>query len=102
VNVRKWPEHVAKAIGFTIIFTVAFVGGFGALIVGLYLVFVTITQDSEPAYSHACSPEYTYVCIHQTKKDWNCDELSEWDFKSVGSDPYRLDNDHNGIACESP
>lgn len=33
--------------------------------------------------------------------DVNCTDLAESDFDSVGGDPYGLDRDGDGIACES-
>ena len=105
MNLRDLPEHIADASAAAadwLTSVAAYVFYFGSFVVAIYLFVTLPADDSIPGYSRACSPEYTYVCIHQTKEDWNCDELSEWDFKSVGTDPYRLDPDSDGIACESP
>jgi resuscitation-promoting factor RpfB len=48
-----------------------------------------------------CSPEYQGACVPDGAGDVNCTDLSDTDFDSVGSDPYGLDRDGDGIACES-
>ena len=48
-----------------------------------------------------CSSEYEGACVPADVGDVDCGELSDTDFSSVGSDPYRLDADSDGIACES-
>jgi resuscitation-promoting factor RpfB len=51
--------------------------------------------------SDGCSPEYEGTCVPDDVGDVNCSDLSATDFASVGSDPYGLDRDGDGIACES-
>jgi hypothetical protein len=48
-----------------------------------------------------CSAEYSGACIPADAGDVDCTELADSDFASVGSDPYRLDADGDGVACES-
>jgi hypothetical protein len=47
-----------------------------------------------------CNPNYTGVCLPLTG-DVDCGDITARDFGSVGSDPFRLDGDDDGIACES-
>lgn len=51
--------------------------------------------------SDGCSPEYAGACVPDDAGDVNCTDLYDTDFDSVGSDPYGLDRDGDGIACES-
>jgi hypothetical protein len=67
----------------------------------------TVTEPA-PAYGDdtgsgdvGCSDEYTGACVPADAYDVNCGELVESDFDSVGSDPYGLDADGDGVACES-
>jgi hypothetical protein len=53
----------------------------------------------KPAQS-SCNPNYTGVCLPLTG-DVDCGDITTRDFGSVGSDPFRLDGDGDGIACES-
>jgi hypothetical protein len=48
----------------------------------------------------SCNPNYTGVCLPLTG-DVDCGDISARDFGSVGSDPFRLDGDGDGVACES-
>jgi hypothetical protein len=57
------------------------------------------TPASLPARP-SCNPNYTGVCLPLTG-DVNCGDITARNFGSVGSDPFRLDGDHDGIACES-
>ena len=45
--------------------------------------------------SSACVPPYTGV------DNVNCSDLTDTNFASVGNDPYNLDADGDGIACEA-
>ena len=48
----------------------------------------------------ACHPNYS-VCLRITS-DLNCPEIPHKNFRVIGGrDPYRLDGDNDGIACES-
>lgn len=67
----------------------------------------TVTEPA-PAYGGdsgsgdaECSDEYVGACVPVDAYDVDCDELVESDFDSVGSDPYGLDADGDGVACES-
>jgi hypothetical protein len=48
-----------------------------------------------------CSTEYAGACVPADAGDVDCTELADSDFDSIGSDPYRLDADGDGVACES-
>lgn len=49
-----------------------------------------------------CTPEYPDFCIPQLPGDaYNCGDFSEKNFTALAPDPYRLDRDQDGIACES-
>lgn len=48
----------------------------------------------------SCNPNYVGACLPLTG-DVDCGDISAHDFRSVGSDPFRLDGDGDGIACES-
>lgn len=68
----------------------------------------SVSNGSEPSEAAAdssaadgCSPEYEGACVPDNVGDVDCTELSDSDFSSVGSDPYGLDADGDGIACES-
>lgn len=70
----------------------------------------TVTEPSLPpdetelepeTPSDNCSSEYSGACVPADVYDVDCTELSDTDFESVGSDPYGLDADSDGIACES-
>jgi hypothetical protein len=59
------------------------------------------SSASKPAPAQpSCNPNYTGVCLQLTG-DVNCGDISARNFGSVGSDPFRLDGDNDGIACES-
>jgi hypothetical protein len=67
----------------------------------------TVTEPA-PAYGDdtglddaGCSDEYVGACVPADAYDVDCGELVESDFDSVGSDPYGLDADGDGVACES-
>jgi hypothetical protein len=66
----------------------------------------TITEqapapDAGGAGDEGCSPEYSGACVPDDAGDVDCTELADSDFDSVGSDPYGLDADGDGVACES-
>lgn len=49
----------------------------------------------------SCDPNYSGACIPVYPPDIDCGDISAKNFKSIGSDPHRLDRDNDGIACES-
>jgi hypothetical protein len=55
-------------------------------------------SSEKPAQS-SCNPSYTGVCLPLTG-DVDCSDITARDFSSRGSDPFRLDGDGDGIACE--
>lgn len=57
---------------------------------------------------HACDPNYRGRCLRPHVSDYDCAGGSgngpyyvSGPFRVVGNDHYRLDADHDGIACES-
>ncbi len=62
----------------------------------------TRTQETHPSTEDGeCSSEYEGACVPTDQGDVDCTELPDSDFQSVGSDPYGLDRDGDGVACES-
>jgi len=58
-------------------------------------------RGSAPApAAPSCNPNYSGACL-PLSGDVDCGEISARDFDSIGSDPFRLDGDGDGIACES-
>jgi hypothetical protein len=53
-----------------------------------------------PTAQPSCNPNYSGACLPLTG-DVDCGEISARDFSSTGSDPFQLDGDDDGIACES-
>ncbi len=60
------------------------------------------------AAKRRCHPNYRGRCLKPNASDYDCAGGSgngpyyvSGPFRVVGSDPYRLDADHDGIACES-
>jgi hypothetical protein len=62
-----------------------------------------------PTSGPSCHPEYTGACVPPHASDVDCgggsgngpEYVHEKDFQSIGSDPYGLDADGDGVACES-
>jgi hypothetical protein len=59
------------------------------------------------AAKRRCHPSYRGRCLKPNASDYDCAGGSgngpyyvRGPFRVVGSDPYRLDADHDGIACE--
>ena len=48
-----------------------------------------------------CDPSYPDVCIAAYPPDLDCGEISQKNFKVLGSDPHGFDRDNDGIGCES-
>jgi hypothetical protein len=48
----------------------------------------------------ACSSDYEGACVPEGVTDVDCAEINARGFRSVGSDPYNLDSNGDGIACE--
>jgi hypothetical protein len=60
-----------------------------------------------PAAKQKCDPNYKGRCLKPNVSDYDCAGGSgngpyyvSGPFRSVGNDHYRLDADHDGIACE--
>jgi endonuclease YncB( thermonuclease family) len=57
-----------------------------------------------PFASGACDPNYTGACVPPYPPDLDCADLRALGLKLpvrvVGSDPHRLDGDHDGWGCE--
>jgi len=59
-------------------------------------------QSQTQNTSQRCDPNYSGACIQPySQGDVDCGEISARRFRSIGSDPHRLDGDKDGIACES-
>jgi hypothetical protein len=59
-------------------------------------------------HHHRCDPNYSGRCLRPNVSDYDCAGGSgngpyyvRGPFRVVGTDHYRLDADHDGIACES-
>ena len=48
-----------------------------------------------------CSPDYLGACVPTGDSGLSCSDLDATDFDSIGDDPYRLDPDGDGLACEA-
>ncbi len=66
------------------------------------------TQAPPPPATNNCDPSYPGVCLHDGIGDYDCAGGSGNGPNYVtgpvtvrGSDPFGLDNDHNGVGCES-
>jgi hypothetical protein len=57
--------------------------------------------SGSPAASK-CDPNYKGACVPTGHGDVNCADVHETDIQVVGDDPYGLDGDGDGTACESP
>lgn len=57
-------------------------------------------QPQAAAPKGNCTPEYPDFCIPPAG-DYNCPDFSQKNFTALRPDPYRLDADADGIACES-
>lgn len=78
-----------RATGLTLLLTIATL-----VVVGCGATPAPGTCD--PAYRGACVP------VPSPGHDVNCGSIDATNFQSVGDDPYDLDSDGDGIACESP
>jgi outer membrane biosynthesis protein TonB len=58
------------------------------------------TPDPLPPPSN-CSPAYPDVCIPPPLPDLDCPNISERNFRVLSPDPHRLDQDRDGIGCET-
>lgn len=66
------------------------------------------TAGSAAAKRHRCDRNYSGRCLRPNVSDYDCAGGSgngpyyvRGPFRVVGTDHYRLDADHDGIACES-
>lgn len=51
------------------------------------------------AAQNSCDPNYV-PCVPVSSSDLDCSDIGET-VQVIGSDPHRLDGDHDGVACES-
>lgn len=58
---------------------------------------VTATPTQTPVGNPACNTHYPQVCLTH---DVNCTDIQQRNFTVVNGDPYGLDADKDGIACE--
>ena len=74
----------------------------------------TVTEQEDPVQpagksgnddtdSDSCSDSYEPACIDPSdgSNSVSCRQVGEEDFSSIGADPYGLDPDGDGVACES-
>ncbi|MEM9245181.1 MAG: hypothetical protein AAGA67_05515 [Cyanobacteria bacterium P01_F01_bin.153] len=54
-----------------------------------------------PATVTDCHPSYPTVCIPPPPARINCSDVAAVDFVVEGEDPHRLDQNNNGVGCES-
>ena len=73
------------------------------------LATLTLAAAAGPAAAkrHACDANYKGRCLRPHVSDYDCAGGSgngpyyvSGPFRVVGTDHYRLDSDHDGIACE--
>ena len=62
----------------------------------------TATGGDGSAAASNCDPNYAGACVPTGNDDVNCADVQETDIHVVGKDPYGLDGDGDGTACESP
>ncbi len=60
---------------------------------------IDYTESTTPVGQ--CDPSYPDVCIESPPPDLDCPQISDNNFDVVGSDPHGLDNDNDGIGCET-
>jgi micrococcal nuclease len=58
-------------------------------------------RSTSPRRPFECDPAYPTVCLPPAPPDLGCDDIPEREFIALHPDPHRLDDDGNGIACES-
>jgi len=61
----------------------------------------SVGGDTGSGAGSGCDLNYVGACVPNDGSDYNCSDISETDFESVGSDPDGLDADNDGVACES-
>jgi hypothetical protein len=64
-------------------------------------------REPAPEVEPECDPNYSGACLKPNVEDYDCADGSgngpyyiDGPFRRVGSDPYDLDRDNDGIACE--
>lgn len=55
---------------------------------------------AEAPADSSCHPGYADVCIPPPPPDLDCRDIPARRIRVVGSDPHRLDGNHDGVACE--
>lgn len=96
-------------VGVTAAATIAIAGAGGAGAAGGSAADVRAAGDRPEATAarKRCHPNYRGRCLKPNASDYDCaggggngPYYVRGPFRVVGSDPYRLDADHDGIACE--
>jgi hypothetical protein len=64
-------------------------------------VTLTVARSSTLPSQAPCSPYYVDVCIPDVPYDLDCEDLPFTNIEVSIGDPYRLDDDGDGIACEA-
>jgi hypothetical protein len=77
------------------------------LVAALATLALAATAGPASAKRHRCDPNYKGRCLRPNVSDYDCAGGSgngpyyvSGPFRVVGYDHYRLDSDHDGIACE--
>ena len=60
------------------------------------------TEPSKRRNDEKQLDNYAGACVPTGNDDVNCADVQETDIHVVGKDPYGLDGDGDGTACESP
>jgi hypothetical protein len=71
------------------------------LVPGLFLAGPSLATETPAAQ---CHPSYPSICIPLGSPDVDCPELRDQglhDFEVIEPDPHRLDDDNDGIGCET-
>ena len=78
-----------------------------AALVAVGAVAFTQAGSSEAVAKSKCHPNYKGACLKSTASDYDCaggggngPYYVSVTVRVVGSDPFRLDADHDGLGCE--
>lgn len=59
------------------------------------------TSTTATSPGEGCSDAYVGACVPAGVDRVECADLTDEDFESIGQDPYGLDPDGDGVACET-
>ena len=87
------PKQESK----TMIYTVLILGLLG----GVGYSFLQLQAHSQnKSQNTSCDSSYPDVCIPPPPPDLNCSDITERQFRVVGSDPHGFDKNKDGVGCE--